>query len=177
MIKKYIANQLKILVTIGSLIVNQSRRVSRRAKLVDYILVFDLILLVGTLFAGIGLYSFATPILFSPEENSETILFTFTGEKILIDRDLNFLFPKIISAEDNLIFTLESGVHYFKIENVVDSEIRSFTTDSQISLRLKKIGENNYAVVNAEEDRLQVDIYEKEIYRETIILRSEGGEL
>ena len=138
--------------------------------LIDGILIFGMLAsLVGTLYyKGPELTGFITgPVLNSPENGSimsQSVLFSFDyGNILMIDDNLNFSNPREFNVEDNLQITLEPGVYYWMVVGEGDkkSEIREFTIQSRIELKLRKSeSSEGYEVVNAGNTKLNVDVYE-----------------
>lgn len=138
--------------------------------LIDGILIFGMLAsLVGTLYYnGPELTGLITgPVLNSPENGSimsQAVLFSFDyGNTLLIDDNLNFSDPREFNVEDNLQITLEPGVYYWMVVGEGDkkSEIREFTVQSRIELKLRKSeSSEGYEVVNAGNTKLNVDVYE-----------------
>ena len=140
-----------------------------------HIYTIDLVLIVGTLLASLIITSYATPLVIYPVDDLKTnenlILFSFEkGETILIDDNLGFTSPEKIYAENNLVINLKPGVYYWKIEGILDSEIRKLTIESEIDLRI--IDENDsYSIINAGNIPLNVSVYDKfDKLNETFIL-------
>lgn len=129
------------------------------------ILAIDFVLIVGTLFALFFIIGYARPLVIAPidglETTDNTVLFSFeNGDRILIDDNLGFSSPMIIDVQDNIVVTLEPGVYYWKIDGVIDSEVRELTIKSLVDLKLRE-KDGQYNVVNSGNTRLNVDIYEK----------------
>ncbi|MBW6442709.1 hypothetical protein K0A97_02925 [Patescibacteria group bacterium] len=156
------------------------------------IYIIDLVLVVGTLvslffiiFSPIGgtssLNSFITgraiiPTLESPKEgyvSSDSILFSFKdGHTLLIDDNPDFRNPQKFTLEDNLYLTLEPGNYYWMVKGIRESEMRKFTIESRVELKMKETDEG-YEVVNVGNVKLNVDVYEKDEFLERIILNIE----
>lgn len=137
------------------------------------IFAIDLILLVGTLVVLLGAFSFYNePVALSPEDGFQSrntfVLFEFeNAQVILIDDNTEFTSPTRYNVEDNFVIRLDPGVYYWKIEG--ENELREFTIESEVSLRLRE--ENGrYAVVNAGNEELEVDVYEFGELKENVVL-------
>lgn len=138
--------------------------------LIDSILVLGMLAsLVGTLYyKGSELTGLITgPVLNSPENGSvisQAVLFSFDyGNTLLIDDNLEFSHPSEFNVKDNLQITLEPGIYYWMVkgEGEKQSEIREFTVQSRIELKLRKSQSGTgYEVVNAGNTKLNVDVYE-----------------
>lgn len=138
--------------------------------LIDGILIFGMLAsLIGTLYYKssdiTGLI--VGPVLNSPENGSimfQSVLFSFDyGNTLFIDDNLNFSHPREFNVQDNLQITLEPGVYYWMVVGEGDkkSEIREFTIQSRIELKLRKSeSSEGYEVVNAGNTKLNVDVYE-----------------
>jgi len=122
--------------------------------------------------------NFARPLLISPVNYFSTteseILFSFeNADRILIDDNLDFTSPEIIEVKDNLKIVLEPGVYYWKAEGILESEIRSLTVESRVDLKLKKISEGEYGLVNAGNVVLNVEVYNGAELDEKIVLKQD----
>jgi len=141
-----------------------------------HILTIDFVLVVGTLMVLSFFVNYATPFVISPLDNLKTtdnfVLFEFeNANSILLDDNLEFSSPEKIYAKDNLVINLVPGIYYWKIEGILDSEVRKLTVESEIDLKLKKLSsQGSYEVVNAGNVELNVDIYEGEEFTGNIIL-------
>ena len=141
---------------------------SKHVKIIDMVLVF------GTIFFLVGFVNYAQPLIIAPLDNLETtnssVLFEFErGNVILIDDNLEFSSPQRIEVEDNLIINLKQGKYYWKIEGVLESDVREFTILSEVNLKLKRIN-NKYEIVNAGNVELDVEVYENRSFVGNIIL-------
>ena len=124
----------------------------------------DLILIVGTSIVLILLVGYAQPLIISPinelETSNTSVLFSFEkGNIIYIDDNPEFTSPEKISAKDNLVINLKPGAYYWRVEGLLESEVRTLTINSKVDLRLKDAGKN-YEVVNFGNTKLKVDIYD-----------------
>jgi len=142
--------------------------------------IMDIVLIFITLTALIAIGGYATPLIIAPADKFETtnnsILFSFEkANVILIDDNLNFTSPEKIYVTDNLIINLKPGVYYWKIEGIIkESEVRELTIKSEVNLKLKESGET-FEVVNAGNTQLNVDIYDKNLYTGSVILKVDEG--
>jgi len=142
----------------------------------SFIYVIDSILIVGMLLSLAGTFYYrgseitgliTGPILNSPENGSlisQAVLFSFDyGNILLVDDNIEFSTPQEFKVQENVQITLEPGVYYWRVigEGNKKSEIREFTVQSRIELKLRKsqVGEG-YEVVNAGNTKLNVDIYQ-----------------
>ncbi|MDP4039732.1 MAG: hypothetical protein Q8P57_04090 [Candidatus Pacearchaeota archaeon] len=141
-----------------------------------YILVIDMILLVGSLLLIGGLVGYTQPRVIAPINDyvstNGNILFEFkNADLILLDDNLEFSSPQEFRVEDNLVINLLPGVYYWKIIGVLESEVRQFTIESEVGLRLEKSNnKGEYRVVNSGNDRLDVDIYEGGRFTGSVVL-------
>ncbi len=139
-----------------------------------HIKIIDFVLIVGTVLFFASFVNYARPLVIAPINNLATtnssVLFEFErGNIILIDDNLEFSSPQKIQAEDNLVINLKTGKYYWKIEGVLESEVREFTILSEVNLKLKRV-EDKYLIVNAGNLELDVGIYENKSFVENIIL-------
>lgn len=139
-----------------------------------HIIVIDLIILVGTLIAVISIIGYVRPLVIAPIDTFETIntnvLFEFEkAELILIDDNIEFSSPQKYYAENNLVINLKPGKYYWKLDGVINSEIRELTIISEVDLKLKE-SENMYQLVNAGNLELDVEVYDKGKLIKNIIL-------
>ncbi len=143
-----------------------------------HVMAIDLILVVGTFLVIavlLGYYNYSLqPVLLSPQDElvttSTSVLFEFgEGNLILIDDNPEFTSPEKIYAQDNLIVNLKPGKYYWQVQGEVSSEIREFTIETEVDLKLRKAGES-YFVVNAGNTLLNVEVYEKGEYVESVVL-------
>lgn len=134
----------------------------------------DFIIIVGTLVSLIYMARYARPMVIAPSDgfNSTTgVLFEFErADYILIDDNKNFTSPEKIYAEDNLVVNLEPGHYYWKVVGALSSEVREMTINSNVELKMKKIAEDRYEVVNSGNVNLNVDMYNKGKYTGSVIL-------
>jgi hypothetical protein len=139
------------------------------------ILLIDFVLVVGSLIAVGFFVDYARPLVIAPINDYKTtnssILFEFEkAELILIDDNLEFVSPKKIYVEDNIIINLKPGVYYWKVLGTLESEIREFTIESNVDLKVRESLEGNYEVVNAGNTKLEVEIYDHGRFTEKIVL-------
>jgi hypothetical protein len=127
------------------------------------IVAVDFVLIVGSLLIIAGLVGYSRPMAIAPLDNiitSEPVLFRFEkADLILIDDNLDFSSPEKIYAEDDLIINLKPGKYYWKIEGVLESEVRELTIQSEVNLKLNNAKNGNYEVLNGGSVKLDVDIY------------------
>ncbi len=141
-----------------------------------HILAIDMILIVGTAIALLGIIGYTKPLVIAPIDELQTtntsILFEFEkGNIILIDDNPYFTSPEKILAENNLVINLKPGKYYWKVQGAFsrESEVRELTILSEIELKLKKTADG-YAVVNAGNVELNVEIYNNNTLSETVVL-------
>lgn len=129
-----------------------------------HIMVLDSIVVFVTLVTLVGIFMFARPTLYSPTEGYSTtgaVLFSFErGEIILIDDNLDFTSPQKIIVKDNIVVHMQPGTYYWKVEGALDSQIRSFSVNSVVDLRLEDNG-NGYDIVNGGNTMLDVEVYDQ----------------
>lgn len=107
---------------------------------------------------------FAQPLVISPIDNYKTtdtqILFSIEkGDKLLIDDNIDFTSPDEYDVADGLELEFSPGKYYWKVVGLTQSEIRTLTIESEVSLELIE-DENNFSVVNSGNMDLLVDIYD-----------------
>jgi len=141
-----------------------------------HLVAIDFLLVAGTLTVLSFFVNYATPMVISPIDDLTTtdnsVLFEFENAGlILIDDNLQFSSPEKIFAKDNLVINLVPGVYYWKIEGILDSDVRKLTIESEIDLKLRELEKvGSYEVVNAGNVELNVDIYDKGKLTGNIIL-------
>jgi len=142
----------------------------------------DLVLIVGTASILMFLIGYSQPLVISPLDGSEisesSVLFSFEkANTILIDDNAEFTSPRTIKVQDNLIISLKPGTYYWKVQGLLESEIRKLTINSQVDLKLKQKDskENLYDIVNAGNTVLDVDVYDEDTLQETVSLGIDDG--
>lgn len=131
------------------------------------IVVIDVLVLALTAVSILFLIGYARPLVIAPIDSLETsnnsVLFDFEkGSAVLIDDNEEFTSPERFSVEEGPVITLEPGTYYWKVEGVIDSEIRELTILSVIDLKIRESdSEGRYEVVNAGNVELDVEIYDK----------------
>lgn len=144
------------------------------------VLAIDFAVIVGTLVVLLGLVGYASPLVIAPLDGEITteneVLFEFEkADSVLIDDNLEFSSPTKINVEDNLVINLKPGVYYWKVEGLVDSDVRRLEIVSEIDLKLKEI-EEGYEVVNSGNIILNVYVYEDGIFKEKVVLNVDESE-
>lgn len=141
----------------------------------------DMIVIVGTLVVLLGTVGYVRPLVIAPldgEITTETgVLFEFEkADRILIDDNMEFSSPTEIYVEDNLVINLKPGVYYWKVDGLLESEVRRLEIVSEVDLKLKMIdGGESYEVVNSGNVVLDVDVYENGTFREKVVLDVDEG--
>ena len=125
----------------------------------------DFAVIIGSLISVILVVQYARPMVIAPlndvNTTNEKVLFEFANaEKILIDDNINFTSPEEIAAEDNLVVNLKPGHYYWKIVGLMESEIKEFTINSEIDLKIKKLRDSYYEITNNGNSKLNVDVYD-----------------
>jgi hypothetical protein len=138
----------------------------------------DLALIVGTLIVLLVIVGYARPLVIAPLDDFETtetqVLFEFEkGSVIWIDDNIEFTSPQKYYAEDDLVISLEPGKYYWKVEGILQSEIRSFEILSKVDLRVRESGGELYEVVNAGNVDLDVEVYYQDEKIGDIVLERE----
>ena len=131
-----------------------------------HIISIDLALIFGTIFIVVLMIGYVRPLAIAPLDNlitsNASVLFEFSNaDTILIDDNLDFSSPEKIYAENNLVINFKPGIYYWKISNSIagTGETRELTILSEVNLKLKKINNTLFEVVNAGNTWLNVDIY------------------
>ena len=124
----------------------------------------DLAIIVGSLIVLMAMIGYVQPRVIAPLNDYETsdteILFSIEkAESLLIDDNLDFSTPDEYRVEDGMEIDLQPGTYYWKAVGVLDSEIRTLTIQSEVSLELREIEGEGFGVVNAGNVRLNVDVY------------------
>ena len=130
----------------------------------DKIYKIDLAIIVGSLIILMAMIGYVRPMVLSPLDDYETldteILFSIEkAESLSIDDNLDFSTPDEYLVEDGMKIDLQPGTYYWKAVGVLDSEIRTLTIRSEVSLELREIEGDGFGVVNAGNVRLNVDVY------------------
>jgi|SRR3989344_7095160 len=135
----------------------------------DKIYKFDIAIVFVSVAVLIFLVGYARPLVIAPVDDYSSVqgevLFNIEkADKLLIDDNIDFTTPEGYILEDDLKIELEPGKYYWKAVGVLGSEIRTFTIQSYVSLKLKKFegDSDSYNVVNAGNVKLNVDVYDGE---------------
>jgi hypothetical protein len=125
---------------------------------IDFVVIF--LSALGLIF----LLGYMTPMVIYPiddySSSSGEVLFVIDRASVLfIDDNIDFTTPDEYYLKDGLRLHLNPGVYYWKVKGVFESEIRTLTINSEVSLQLREINENEYGVYNAGNVRLNVDVY------------------
>ena len=135
--------------------------------------VVDMIVIVATLIGLIVAFGYAQPLLIYSDADSgglETkVLFSFPGEKVLIDDNPKFNSPREIAVEDGLSVSFEPGVYYWKTFDGAVGEVRKLTIKNSVELKLRKNGAV-YEIINSGDEKLNVDIYDGDALLGGIVL-------
>jgi len=130
----------------------------------DNVYKFDMMLVGITLLALLFLVGYVRPLVISPLNDYETsdseILFSIEkADTLLIDDNYDFTTPREYNIREGLEISLEPGEYYWKAVGILGSEIRMLTIKSNVDLRIRKLGEDSFGVVNGGNVRLNVDVY------------------
>jgi len=136
----------------------------------------DVVLISFSLIAVLMLFNNVNPRVIAPLNNQETIstqvLFEIKNANyILIDDNLEFSSPEKIFLQDSLKINFIPGTYYWKVEGEKNSEARKLTIISTVDLTLKKQNDS-YEVVNSGSEKLNVDVYNQELYTRSFTLTS-----
>jgi len=146
----------------------------KHAKIVDLVLIVgSMLILSGMFYQYYYNWGNGQPVSLSPPDGFQTenrfVLFEFENAKtILIDDNIEFSSPEKYNVKNNFVINLKPGVYYWKIEG--EREIRQFTIESEVSLKLRDKGEGKYEIVNAGNENLNVDVYQFGKLKENVIL-------
>ena len=148
-------------------------------KMKRYILAIDFVMVVGSLITIAILVGYTRPLVIGPIDDfnttSTSVLFSFDkGNVILIDDNPEFSSPETIYAEDNLVIQLQPGVYYWKVQGALDSEIRKVTIVSELGLKLKRVSNESYDIVNSGNTELNVDVYNNDTITGSVVLGIDG---
>ncbi len=131
--------------------------------------IVDMVLVVGSILILLGMFGYykgvagRQAVSLSPQEGFQTantfVLFEIENAKtILIDDNTEFSSPEKYNVVNNFVINLKPGVYYWKIEG--ENEIRQFTIESEVSLKLRDKGEGKFEIVNSGNENLDVDVYQ-----------------
>ena len=128
-----------------------------------HIYAIDFAVIVGSLLLLIIVVGYASPLIIAPVNNLETtndsVLFLIEkADLILIDDNVEFTSPDEISIKDGMVIRLKPGIYYWKAVGVLESKIRTLTINSEVDLRIEKVGED-YGLVNAGNVNLHIEVY------------------
>lgn len=142
-----------------------------------FVLTMDFVVIVGTLFGLMWAIGYSTPNVISPIDNYETInssiLFSIeNADYLYIDKNINFTNPIEVNLKDNSKIQLEPGVYYWKAVGVRQTEIKTLTINTLVSLKLDKT-ENGFNVVNSGNINLNVEVYNGSELVDEVYLESE----
>lgn len=144
------------------------------------LLKIDLVLVIGSLVFLVFLVGYVSPLIISPlddyESSEREILFSVEkADKLFIDDNMDFSSPDEYDIEDGLKIDLNPGKYYWKAVGVMDSEVRTLTINSEVSLELKASEDGGYEVVNVGNVRLNVDVYNETELVDRMILSVDGS--
>ena len=128
-----------------------------------HIYAIDLAVIVGSLLFLIIVVGYVRPLVIAPLDElsttNDSVLFLIEkAGVILIDDNSGFTSPEEIEVAEGMVIKLKPGVYYWKAVGVLESAIRTITINSEVDLRIKKIGDD-YGLVNAGNVNLNVDVY------------------
>ena len=140
-----------------------------------YLLLIDVILVLGSLLIVGGLVGYSRPLVIAPIDDyitaDSSVLFKFEkADLVLIDENLDFSSPREIYVDDNIVINLEPGIYYWKVVGALESSVRQLTIESEINLKIKASGDDTYEVVNSGSSQLDVDVYDKGVLTGKITL-------
>lgn len=143
--------------------------------------VLDVILISTFLVSMLGVIGFYQPLVVGPldvqELNNSIVLFDLDlGERILIDKNLDFLSPDVYDLNEGEVIVLERGVYYWKVVgSVEEGDVKKLTVESSVRLGIKKSGSGDkFEVVNLDDKEFDVSVYNGEEIVSNFIL---GGNL
>lgn len=125
----------------------------------------DTFMVIGSVLVLTFFIGYYQPLAIGPLPNFETyhnqVLFSFEkADYILIDTTLSFSNPMRFEVEDDIAISLEPGTYYWKAVGIGSSDIRMLTIKSLVDLKLRETNES-FALVNAGNEELLVDVYDK----------------
>ena len=123
-----------------------------------YLLIADLILILGSLISVFFVVGYTQPLAIAPLKESGSLMFTLPKvDYLLIDEDIKFGSPVALFIGENL--NLVPGRYYVKIDSNESIEIREIKAETDISLQLNKIDSNSVGVFNVGKNVLKVETY------------------
>lgn len=126
-------------------------------------IVFDLLVVVGSLVIVAFLFGYARPLVIAPLEGAteyQNELFVFDKDcSVFVSDNINFIEENEITVNDGSIVEIDEGTQYWKIVCSSFSDIRTITAISDITLKFMLTNEN-IKVVNADSSDLTVDVYD-----------------
>ena len=132
----------------------------------DRVYKIDLIMIIVSLLVLITVVVYSRPLIIAPindyESTDKSVLFFIEkADKLLIDDNIDFTTPEEYFMKDGLRIDLEPGKYYWKAVGALQSEIRTITINSIVSLSLKETetGEEGFEVINIGNVELVVEIY------------------
>jgi|TARA_B100001971_G_scaffold166717_1_gene157731 hypothetical protein len=130
----------------------------------DRIYKIDLIMIIVSLLVLITVVVYSRPLIIAPINNYESteksvLFFIEKADKLLIDDNIDFTTPTEYFMKDGLKIDLKPGKYYWKAVGALQSEIRTITINSIVSLSLKETGEEGFEVINIGNIELNVEIY------------------
>jgi len=126
----------------------------------------DLVIIGISVLVLMGLVGYAQPLVIAPIDEYESVdgdvLFEFErADVLMIDDNADFTTPTEYKIVDGERVSLRPGVYYWKVSGILGSEVRKLTIQSSVELELVEMKEG-FAVVNAGNVRLNVDVYDGE---------------
>ncbi len=139
-----------------------------------FIRAVDFVVLSISLIAIISLVRYAQPLVIAPLDEYQTsntsVLFAFEkGEAILIDDNVEFSSPDRILTNSTNSITLQPGTYYWKVEGVLNSDVRKLSVLSRVELLLRSTSEG-YDVINAGTTTLDVAVYNQSTFVKNVTL-------
>ena len=130
----------------------------------DKIHKIDLIIIIVSLLVLMTVVVYSRPLIIAPIEDYESIdksvlFFIEKADKLLIDDNMDFTTPDEYFMKDGLRINLEPGKYYWRAVGALQSEIRTLTINSVVSLKLRETEEEGFEVVNIGNVELIVEVY------------------
>ena len=130
----------------------------------DRVYKIDLIMIIVSLLVLITVVVYSRPLIIAPindyESTDKSVLFFIEkADKLLIDDNIDFTTPEEYFMKDGLRIDLKPGKYYWKAVGALQSEIRTITINSIVSLSLKETGEEGFEVINIGNVELIVEVY------------------
>lgn len=141
-----------------------------------YLLIIDLILVLGSLLAVFFTVGYTQPLVIGPlSDSQESLMFVFpASDYLLLDDNIKFDSPQTFFVDDSL--NLKSGRYYIKSISGLSSEVREIKSEIDLVLQIRKLQDESLGVFNVGESRLQLETYEVGTLVNSSLVGSGGNE-